>query len=326
MTTKREGTKQRPMNNLLVLTSDADDYCKLLEKQKLAELEFIASKGGDDAKEKIRNSNIVLGEPGLVAAVLHEAKCLQWVQSTFAGIELLCAEGLRKDYILTGVKGVYGPVISEYVFAYILALERHLFETRENQKHENWTIIPYRRLKDLTLGVCGFGSIGRHVAQTAAHFGMQVIAYKRTPDDNDSPFIQRVYTGSSFGEFLGLSDYLVSVLPNTPETTGLIDYRALKQMKPSAVLLNAGRGNAIVELDLVRALKENVIHSAVLDVFQEEPLPQDSELWALPNALVTPHNSGFGFPKDIIQVFFDNYQRFLKKQSLQYVIHFERGY
>jgi phosphoglycerate dehydrogenase-like enzyme len=326
MTTKREGTKQRSMNNLLVLTSDADDYCKLLEKQKLAELEFIASKGGDDAKEKIRNSNIVLGEPGLVAAVLHEAKCLQWVQSTFAGIELLCAEGLRKNYILTGVKGVYGPVISEYVFAYILALERHLFETRENQKHENWTIIPYRRLKDLTLGVCGFGSIGRHVAQTAAHFGMQVIAYKRTPDDNDSPFIQRVYTGSSFGEFLGLSDYLVSVLPNTPETTGLIDYRALKQMKPSAVLLNAGRGNAIVETDLVRALKENVIHSAVLDVFQEEPLPQDSELWALPNALVTPHNSGFGFPKDIIQVFFDNYQRFLKKQSLQYVIHFERGY
>ena len=314
------------MNNLLVLTSDADDYCKLLEKQKLADLEFIASKGGDDAKEKIRNSNIVLGEPGLVAAVLHEAKCLQWVQSTFAGIELLCAEGLLKDYILTGVKGVYGPVISEYVFAYILALERHLFETRENQKHENWTIIPYRRLKDLTLGVCGFGSIGRHVAQTAAHFGMQVIAYKRTPDDNDSPFIQRVYTGSSVGEFLGLSDYLVSVLPNTPETTGLIDYRALKQMKPSAVLLNAGRGNAIVETDLVRALKENVIHSAVLDVFQEEPLPQDSELWALPNALVTPHNSGFGFPKDIIQVFFDNYQRFLKKQSLQYVIHFERGY
>jgi len=112
MTTKREGTKQRSMNNLLVLTSDADDYCKLLEKQKLADLEFIASKGGDDAKEKIRNSNIVLGEPGLVAAVLHEAKCLQWVQSTFAGIELLCAEGLRKDYILTGVKGVYGPVIS----------------------------------------------------------------------------------------------------------------------------------------------------------------------------------------------------------------------
>ena len=314
------------MNNLLVLISGADDYCKLLEEKKFSDLEFISSKGGDDAKEKIRNCNIVLGEPGLVAAVLQEAKCLQWVQSTFAGIELLCAEGLRKDYILTGIKDVYGPVISEYVFAYILALERHLFETRENQKQKNWAIIPYRRLKDLTLGVCGFGSIGKHVAQSAAHFGMKVIAYKRTPEDKNYSFIQRIYTGSSFGEFLGLSDYLVSVLPNTPETTGLIDYRALKQMKPSAVLLNAGRGNAIVEADLVRALKEHVIRSAVLDVFQEEPLPKDSDLWDLPNALITPHNSGFGFPKDIIQVFFDNYQRFLKKQSLQYVIDFGRGY
>ena len=314
------------MNNLLVLTSDADDYCKLLEEQKLSDLKFISSKGGDDAKEKIRNSNIVLGEPGLVAAVLHEAKCLQWVQSTFAGIELLCVEGLRRDYILTGVKDVYGPVISEYVFAYILALERHLFETRENQKLKDWTIIPYRRLKDLTFGVCGFGSIGKHLAQIAAQFGMQVIAYKRTPDDSDLPFMKRVYTGSSFGEFLGLLDYLVVVLPNTPETTDLIDYHVLKQMKPSAVLINVGRGNAIIESDLVRALNEQVIRTAVLDVFKEEPLPKESDLWELHNAMITPHNSGFGFPKDIIQVFFDNYQRFLNNQSLQYVIDFERGY
>ena len=314
------------MNHLLVLASDADDYCKLLEELELSDLEFISSKGGDDAREKIRNCNIVLCEPGLVAPVLHEVKCLQWVQSTFAGIELLCAEGLRRDYMLTGIKGVYGPVISEYVFAYILALERHLFETRENQKSKDWSILPYRRLKDLTFGVCGFGSIGKHVAQTAASFGMQVIAYKRTPDDNEYPFLKKIYTGSSFGEFLGLSDYLVLVLPNTLETTGLFDYQALKQMKPSAVLINVGRGNAIVEADLVRALKEHAIRSAVLDVFQEEPLPLDSELWTLPNALVTPHNSGFGFPKDIIQVFFDNYQCFLNQQPLRYVIHFERGY
>ena len=314
------------MNRLLVLTSDADDYCKLLEEKKLSDLSFSASKGGDDAKEKIRNCNIVLGEPGLVAAVLKEAKSLQWVQSTFAGIERLCAEGLRRDYLLTGIKGVYGPVISEYVFAYMLALERHVFETRENQRLKDWTIIPYRRLKDLTFGVCGFGSIGKYVAQIAAHFGMQVIAYKRTSENNDYPYIQRVYTGSSFGEFLGLSDYLVLVLPKTAETTGLIDYPALKHMKPSAVLINVGRGNAVVEADLVRALKENVIRSAVLDVFQEEPLPRDSDLWTLTNAIVTPHNSGFGFPEDILQVFFDNYQRFLKKQSLRYVIDFEIGY
>ena len=314
------------MNNLLVLTKDADDYCRLLEEKKLPNLQFTSSTGGDDAGEKIRNSNIVLGEPGLIAPILDEAKCLQWVQSTFAGIELLCAAGLRQDYALTGIKDVYGPVISEYIFAYVLALERQLFETKENQALKEWKIIPYRRLKDLTFGVCGFGSIGKHVAQTAAHFGMKVIAFKRAPDEHVYPYVQKIYTGSSLGEFLGMSDYIGLVLPDTSDTTGLIDYQALRQMKPSAVLINAGRGNAIVEPDLIQALKEGVIRSAVLDVFNKEPLPQESELWTLPNALVTPHNAGFGFPEDIIQVFFENYQCFIEKQPLHYVIHFDRGY
>ena len=312
------------MNRLLVLTEDNDDYGKLLEERRLPDIEIVTTSDECHVRESIRCSNIILGAPDMVAKILDQAKYLQWVQSTFAGVEALCGENIRRDYVLTGVKDIFGPLMSQYVFGYILSLERHLVETRQNQKNRVWIHIPYRSLAGLTLGICGLGSIGKHVAQTASHFGMRVVACKKTPEE--FPYIERVYTGSSFEEFLGILDYLVLVLPHTVETTGLINSETLKQMKTSAVLINIGRGNVIVEPDLVRALKDRAIRAAVLDVFREEPLAADSALWALPNAFITPHNSAVSFPPDIVQIFYDNYQRFLEKRTLQYVIDFKKGY
>jgi len=312
------------MNQLLILTRDAEEYFQLLQECELPDLEIVSCIHEDNAREALRNSNIALGEPAMIARVLDDARCLEWVQSTFAGVDPLCISGLRRDYILTGVKTVYGPTMSEYVFAYILALERHLFETRKNQGSKAWVQMPYRRLKGLTMGICGLGSIGTHVAQTAVYFGMRVVGFKRSP--GEFPFVERVYTGSSFGEFLGLLDYLVLTLPRTGETTGLINSETLKKMKPSAVLINVGRGNAVVERDLVGAIKDQVIRGAVLDVFEEEPLPPDSPLWELPNVIITPHISAIDFPNDIVPIFYDNYRRFLEKRPLQYVVDFQRGY
>jgi len=312
------------MNRLLVLTEDNDDYGKLLKERGLPDIEIVIASDEGHVRESIRRSNIILGEPDMVAKVLDQAKCLQWVQSTYAGVEPLCEKNLRRDYVLTGVKDVFGPLMNQYVFAYILSLERHLFETRQNQENRAWIHIPYRSLVGLTLGICGLGSIGKHVAQTASHFGMRVVAYKKTP--KELPYLERVYTGSSFEEFLGILDYLVLVLPHTVETTDLINSKTLEKMKASAVLINIGRGNVIVEPDLVRALKGSAIRAAVLDVFREEPLAAESALWALPNAFITPHNAAVSFPRDIIRIFYDNYQRFLEKQTLQYVIDFKKGY
>jgi phosphoglycerate dehydrogenase-like enzyme len=312
------------MNHLLILTDQADKYLELLRKCELPDLEAVACAHEEKARQAIRCSNIVLGEPAMIANVLSEARCLEWVQSTFAGVEALCVEGLRRDYILTGVRGVHGPMMSEYVLAYILAIERRLFETKENQNAKAWIEFSYRRLRGLTLGICGLGSIGRHLAQTAHHFGMRVMAFKRTP--GEIPYVEQVYTGASFGKFLGLLDYLVLVLPNTPDTTGLINSETLKKLKPSAVLMNVGRGNAIVEADLVYALKNRLIRAAVLDVFSEEPLPSNSPFWDLPNVLITPHNSAISFAEDILPVFCKNYHCFLQKKPLNYVIDFKRGY
>lgn len=312
------------MNRLLILTSQADKYVQLLREYDLPELEVASCAHEKEAREAMRSSNIVLGEPAMIANVFSEGRCLEWVQSTFAGVEALCAEALRRDYILTGVKGVHGPMMSEYVLAYILAIERQLFETKENQNTKAWVEFSYRSLRGLTLGICGLGSIGRHLAQTAHHFGMRVMAFKRNP--GEIPHVERVYTGATLGKFLGLLDYLVLVLPNTPDTTGLINSKTLQKMKPSAVLMNVGRGNAIVEADLVHALKHRLIRAAVLDVFAEEPLPSASPLWDLPNVFITPHNSAISFPEDILPIFIENYQCFLEDKPLNYVIDFNRGY
>jgi len=312
------------MNHLLIYTDDSGTYHELLTQRQLPDLSMVPCADADNARRVIGSCNIVLGDPPLAAGILSHARGLQWVQSSYAGVDAFCAGGLRRDYILTGIKEVFGPLMSEYVFAYILAIERHLFKTKENQDAGSWVKVPYRSLKGLTFGVCGLGSIGRHLARTAAHFGMRAVAYKRTP--GKAPDLERIFSGAEFYEFVGALDYLVLVLPHTPDTAGLVNLNALKKMKPSAVLINIGRGSAVVESDLVFALENRLIKAAVLDVFEKEPLPADSALWKIPNVYITPHNAGISFPRDVVNIFCENYLRFIDNKPLKYVIGFQKGY
>ncbi len=267
---------------------------------------------------------IILGEPSRIARVVEGATVLKWVQSTFAGVEELLRPGARSDYILTGVKGVFGPFMSEYVMGYLLALERHYFTAYRNQRDRIWRRLPYKSLRGRLIGICGLGSIGRHLARTADHFGLSVWGYKRTAET--VPEAERVFTGPEFGEFLSQPDYIVNTLPSTPATVRLFDETAFRTMKTTAVLINIGRGDAVDEEALIRALQQGVIGGAVLDVFEQEPLPEDSPLWTLPHVVITPHNSGFSFPGDVVALFAENYRRFSKGESLLYRINFERGY
>ena len=311
-------------NRLLILARDPERYAKLITGFDFTDLELIVCDSIEKAKKWAEHCNIILGEPTRIVPILEGAKSLQWVQSIFAGVEALVSPPQRSDYILTGVKGVFGPLMSEYVFVYILALERHVFEVYDNQKERVWKKIPYESLQGKLLGICGLGSIGRHIGQTAKHFGMKVWGYKRSYEE--VPEVDRIFAGANFGEFLSNPDYLVITLPSTPDTLHLIDYDTIKAMKNSAVLINVGRGSVVSESALVRALQEQLIRGAVLDVFEEEPLPEESPLWALPNVLITPHNSGFSFPEDIVKIFAENYRRFVDKKPLKYRVDFSRGY
>jgi phosphoglycerate dehydrogenase-like enzyme len=311
-------------NKLLILAQNSMQYAELIKTLDFADLELVACDSPEESMKYVKNCNIILGVPKLIAPILVALKKLQWVQSIFAGVEALVSPPQRTDYILTGVKGVFGPLMSEYVFAYILALERHIFEAYENQKKKVWEKIPYESLQGKLLGICGFGSIGRHIAQTAKHFGMKVWGYKRSYEEVSEG--DCIFNGANFGEFLSNPDYIVITLPSTPETMHLFDYDAFHAMKRSSILISIGRGNVISETALVRALEEKLIRGAVLDVFEEEPLPEASPLWALPNVLITPHNSGFSFPENVVKIFAENYRRLVDNKPLKYMVDFERGY
>ena len=312
------------MNRLLILDDEASTYREAILRRSLSEIEIVTAIDTDEAQQHVSSANIIFGKPALIASILSEANRLQWVQSTFAGIEPLCRPGLPKEYLLTGVKGLFGSLMSEYVFGYILASERSIIATDVNQQKKIWNRIKYRSLAELTIGIAGLGSIGRAIARTASHFDMRVLGLKRTPDKVDC--VNQLYLPSELDVFLQQLDYLVLVLPDTAESRNFITSNELNMMKESSILINVGRGVTVNQRDLIAALDKRRIAGAILDVFEEEPLPPDNPLWSMENVVVTPHNSAYSFPEQVADIFCENYLRFVDGLPLRYAVNFSRGY
>ena len=312
------------MNKLLILAADAAKYTNLIKAAHLPQLEVMTASDGGSARTLAARCNIVLGDPLMVSEVLASADQLEWVQSTWAGVDHLCGTNMRRDYVLTGAKDIFGATISEYVMTYLFALERQLFSLRTFQLKQQWQPLTYRPARDIKLGIIGLGSIGRRLALTARHFGIQVVGLNRSGRPCDE--VEKVYGADNLAGFLASLDYVVLTLPATPQTRHFIHADVLKLMKSTAVLINVGRGNSINEAHLVSALREGVIGGAVLDVFESEPLSKESPLWLLPNVYVTPHTAAVSFPEDITGIFIGNYHRFLRQEPLVHVVDFELGY
>jgi len=312
------------VNRLLVLAAESAKYKQFVEQAGLPGLEIRQSGDVATAQNLISGCNIILGDPNLVSQVLTYADSLQWVQSSWAGVDHLCKPDLRRDYVLTNAKGMFGALIGEYVMTWVFAHERQLFRMRKYQLEKRWRPMGYRPASDIRLGIIGLGSIGRELALTARHFGIRVTGLNRSGTACDA--VDKVYTAADMAAFLDGLDYVVLTLPATSQTSHLINADTLKLMKPSAVLINVGRGNSVCEADLIEALRGDVIGGAVLDVFEQEPLPQESPLWLMPNVYITPHTSAISFANEITQVFIDNYRRFTRGEPLRYVVDFELGY
>jgi len=312
------------VNKLLILAAESAKYTELVERAGLPDLDISSSSRAEDARTLAAGCNIILGDPDLVGKVLASAARLEWVQSSWAGVDHLCKPELRRDYLLTNAKGMFGALVGEYVMTWVFAHERQIFRMRKYQLQKRWRPMGYRPARDIRLGIIGLGSIGRELALTARHFGIRVTGMNRSGKACDE--VEKVYTASDMAAFLDGLDYVVLTLPATDRTRHLINAEALKLMKPSAVLINVGRGNSICEADLAEALRGGVIGGAVLDVFEKEPLPQDSPLWLMPNVYITPHTSAISFPAEIVQVFVDNYRRFVRGEALRHVVDFELGY
>ncbi|MEJ2587968.1 MAG: D-2-hydroxyacid dehydrogenase [Deltaproteobacteria bacterium] len=313
-----------PKNRLLIISRDAPRYARLIRKRHLPDLSLSAYEKDGVPGTDLETCTIILGEPDHIAPHLRGAKNLRWVQSAYAGVEVLLGPELRTDYLLTRVSGPFGPSMSEYVFAYILALKRQVLESRENQLKRHWKELPAGSLRGGYLGICGVGAIGGHIAKIGQSFGMTVWGIRRSGKAH--PFVDRMFAPAQFDAFLSGPDYLVVTLPLTPETVHLFDTRAFEQMKPSSVLINVGRGAVVGEKALIDALKGKRIRGAVLDVFETEPLPKESPLWDMDNVLVTAHQSAHSFPEDVADIFCENYGRFLAGEPLAHEVNFKRGY
>ncbi len=308
---------------LLILSARAPAYAQLV-REALPDLPFAATADVDEARAAGRSAPLVLGDLGLVRRVLDDLGALRWVQSTWAGVDALLRPGLRRDYALTNVRGVFGPAIAEYVLGYALMHERLGFRRYRAQQARTWDGTPPGSLQGRTLGILGVGSIGAHLAAAVKPFGVRVLGY--TLHSEDCPAVDRYYHGAELHAFAAACDYLVCTLPNTPQTHHLIGGALLAAMQPHAVLINVGRGATVDEGALVAALASGRLGGAVLDVFEQEPLPPDHPLWALPNVLITSHTAAVSFPQQIAPIFVENYRRWSAGAPLCYVVDFEKGY
>jgi phosphoglycerate dehydrogenase-like enzyme len=308
---------------VLILTPDARDYLPLLEDLARDSITLTTAETAGDAREKYTGQSVILGQPDLVAEVLGEMPGVRWVQSNWAGVTPLLDLG-RSDYVLTGVKDTFGPQMAEYVLGYLLANELKIFERLSRQANRNWWEEPSGSLKGKTLGIMGTGSIGSYIARMAQPFGMRITGFSRGGASVEG--FERVYAGNQLDDFLAEPDYLVCVMPDTPGTRHLLDSNAFRAMKNGCYLVNVGRGVLIDEAALAEALIEGELAGAVLDVFQTEPLPNESPLWNAPGLIVTGHVAAKSWPEDIARIFRENFRRYVEGKPLKYQIDFERGY
>jgi phosphoglycerate dehydrogenase-like enzyme len=312
-------------NSILILSEDAESYEKLISRENFSGLEsVIVGHGAAADVESWDRCNIILGDPDLILPRLPQMKRLQWVQSTWAGVSPLLMDNSRKDYLLTGVKGIYGPLMSEYVLCYILMHEKKALARYQSQQRGKWNDCRPGRLKDKLIGIMGVGSIGGHIASTAKYFGMRTRGYTRSCEDCGS--IDQYFHGNNLSLFAADLDYLVSVLPDTSSTENIIDRSVLGAMKKDAILINGGRGNVIDEEALVESLENGNIAGAVLDVFREEPLPSPHPFWNTSNLIITSHTAAVSYSEDIFCLFKENFKNFVQGENLNHLIDFEHGY
>jgi phosphoglycerate dehydrogenase-like enzyme len=304
------------MPKLLILSSDAESYRHLIAAEKLPDLNWASAPASD--------VDIVLAEPSLIGPALASLPALSWVQSIWAGVEPLLDPALRRDYILTNARGVFGGLMSEFMIGYMLLHERGMLQKLKAQRNNIWDDADTGTLRGKTIGLLGVGSIGSEIAHTAKFFGMTVRGYTR--ESETSTQVDRYFHGKNILKFADGLDYLVSILPNTKDTRKIINADLLNALPPHAFFINVGRGQAVDETALIEALNRNRIAGAVLDVFEKEPLPKDHPFWTTPNLLMTFHTSAPSLPEDITKVFIENYKLFIEGKPLKYQVNFERGY
>lgn len=312
-------------------------------------VEGLADGPVDDVEVLLRGWLVAEAFDRLLARAPH----LSWVHSATSGVErALTPAALSRGVLVTNARGVFSRPIAEHVLMMILAVSRHLPQLFELQHERTWQPLEGRELRELTIGIVGYGSLGRAVASLASAFGARVIAMRRRPSGSDAaaaggmaaggadasmddgegfpfePRVDRVVGPDGLHDLLAESDIVVLAAPLTAETENLIDEAAIAAMQRDAWIINVARGRLVDDTALIRALRDNRIGGAALDAFRDEPLPQSSPYWSLENVIVTPHTawSSARVLDRSIDLFCDNLVRYSRGEPLRNVVDPTAGY
>ena len=328
------------------LSEAQQEYIK--NKVKNIHLTVVNAKDAANLPKEIWEKAEVLLTSGRNLPTREQAPALKWIQVSFAGVEhaleypISSAAGI----MLTSASGVRVSQLGEYALMALLALSHKLPKAIQAQHEKKWlpnygdALMP-QELRESTVGIVGYGSIGREVARLLYAFGATVLAAKRNvmqPEDNGynaqglgdpkGNYFRRLYPIEGLPGMLKECDFVVLTLPLTKETYHLFSDKMFEAMKPGAGFVNIARGGLVDEVALVAALKSGRVGGAVLDVFEQEPLPPESPLWSLPNVIITPHVSGIS-PKlmdAVVDLFVENLQRYQAGEPLYNLVDTSKGY
>ncbi|WP_314733334.1 D-2-hydroxyacid dehydrogenase [Anaerobacillus sp. CMMVII] len=261
--------------------------------------------------------------------IINKSTNLKWIMVISAGLDRMPFPSIKeKGILVTNAKGIHKIPMAEYTMAMILQVARQAKLLIKNEEKHLWDrTVSMTELHGKTLGVLGAGAIGTQIAKYAQVFQMKTIGLNRSGKRVE--MFDEMVTMKTINDLLEKSDFIVSVLPSTPETDGLLNKAIFDQMKENVIFINIGRGKNVNEQDLIAALNSGKIAHAVLDVFEYEPLPKDHPFWDMENVTVTPHLSGISaqYQPRAMEIFEKNLELFLKGSN-EYInqVDLEKGY
>jgi phosphoglycerate dehydrogenase-like enzyme len=318
--------------NLLVLSDPKASWLKLLERLDPSIRVTITNEDAE-VREAAPLADVILNgtfTPRMLSIAVPLATRMQWMHSLWTGVDnVMSAEVIASPVPLTNGRGVFRVSLAEWTIGAMLHFSYQMRRMIRQQEAQVWEIFTTEELHGRTLGVVGYGGIGRAAAERARAFGMRVLALRRRPElFGDDPLVDQAFDHSNINDLMSASDYVMVAAPLTPETRGLIGAAQIAAMKSNAVIINVGRGAIIDEAALIDALENQRIRGAALDVFTVEPLPVGHAFYRLQNVLLSPHTADHvqDFVHLAVECFLDNMGLFQRQQPLQNVVDKHAGY
>jgi phosphoglycerate dehydrogenase-like enzyme len=305
-------------------TAHVDLYEKYLREAR-KDLQLFVCRSIKEVEGVIDQADILFTGHMFPIELFDKAKNLKWMHSLAAGVERYArGNQFPPNILLTKTKGTYGAIMAEYVVGYILAITQDMRKMFKNKERKRWEPFTVDSIRKKVVGVMGLGSVGAAIAHRVHLMGAEVIGLEE--QEKSLPYITLEYSVEETEEFLNRSDFVVIAIPLTDYTEGIFGEKEFSMMKRGAYLMNVSRGPLVQEKALLKALKEGPIAGAVLDVFQQEPLPENHPLWNMDNVILTPHISGPAIPKAIAQVFLRNLRKFEEGKKLEGVVDRQKQY